>query len=320
MRLDAIVPVQLRADLYDVKRNPHPQIHPARRRTKVCLALLLAAGLPIASPAQQAEVEKAPPRQEAGEEPVRKVAVVDPKLFEAPSSPDDSLVLRNTNGQEVRAHLLSAHGDSVRIRRTEDSREFMVPISTFDDFTIERIRSWIDSDPHALTYTLSISATRNLVGSSQFTTAGKDYKTSDWSYRITISNLTRNDLTGAQVEYRIVYDDQVEFVRTAVSPGKGRNQQEGQAIDLPDMSFNDQIEFETPSLTLQTYKYEPPRAEREYARDTVKGIWIRVIKGGEIIGEYQSNPSSMASLSWDNQNQIDIQVTNRFRDRFGSGN
>src|SRR5690606_4471751 len=146
-------------------------------------------------------------------------------------------------------------------------REFLVPISTFYDFTVERVKSWIATDPRALTYILSISATRSLVGSWQFTTAGKDYKTSDWSYRITVSNLTRNELNGAEVEYRIVYDDQVEFVRTAVGPGKGRNQQEGQTIDLPTMAFNDQVEFETPSLTLQTYKYEPPRAEREYARD-----------------------------------------------------
>jgi hypothetical protein len=236
----------------------------------------------------------------------------------APSAPDGSVTLRSAQGQEIQAHLLSAHGDSVKIRRADDSREFIVPISTFDDYTGEQIRQWMEQDVEAVEYSLSISAQKNLVDTTLFETASREFKTSKWSYRVSVANLTRNDLAGAQLEYRVIFNDQVEFVRTAVGPGKGMNQQDGQAIDLPEMAFNDAIEFDTPAVDLNTYEYSPTRGEREFAKDSIKGIWIRITKGGKVIGEYQSSPSALASVSWDNEEDVEIRITNRFRDALGS--
>jgi hypothetical protein len=62
----------------------------------------------------------------------------------------------------------------------------------------------------------------------------------------------------------------------------------------------------------------PQRGEREFSRDSVKGLWLRVTKNGEILFEYQSHPGAMASLSWDNEEKTEIRVTNRFRDQFGA--
>ncbi len=228
------------------------------------------------------------------------------------------MVLRNVTGQEIEAKLLSAHGDQVKIERVNDGRVFIVPIDTFDEYSGERIRSWIDRDPDAVDYSLAISATKNLVNSSTFLSSGRDFKFSEWSYHVTVRNQTRNTLSGAQLEFRLVFDDFVDIVKTAVGPGKGPNQQEGQLVDLPEMVFNDEIEFDTPSLVLHTYEFNPPRAPREYARDTLKGIWIRVLRNGKIIGEYKSNPSAMGGLTWDNEGKTEIRVTNRFRDQLGT--
>lgn len=280
-------------------------------------AALLLATLFCGTSVPQAQDAKETPAK-AKKEPGRKVAAVDRKLLESPSAPDGSVVLRNLSGQEIRAQLISAHGESVLIRRSDDQREFMVPLANLDEYSVGRVRNWMDSDPEAVSFSLGISATRNLVKSSEFMSSGKEYRTSEWSYRVTVTNLSRNELTGATLEYRVVYDDEVEFIKTAISPGKGKHQQEGQSVELPAMSYNDQIDFDTPVTPMQTYEYIPTRGEKEYFRDQIKGIWIRVLRNGEVIGEYQSSPAQMGSLSWDNEDELEIRVTNRFRDQFAA--
>lgn len=258
----------------------------------------------------------------AQKKPTIKLASIDREKMKSPSAfttTPGTYTLRDLEGRELEAYLLSANGDTVKIKRADDEREFDVPIAMFDSSSNEQIREWMDEVPGAVSYAVGISAQRLLVSSNDFTTGGKTIKTAKWSYRVTIANQTRNDLADAQVEYRIIFDDNVEFVRIAVGPGKGENQQDGQAIDLPDMVFNDEVEFDTPPLDLHTYEYVPTAkgAEREFAKDDIKGIWIRVTRKGELIGEYKSNEASMGSLSWDNEEEIEITVRNKFRDSFG---
>lgn len=329
MRLNAIVRVREWADLFTVmKRTPLlPSLALPLAGAAILLTSLLA-GTPAVR-AQEAPVKEPAPKvkklgvdkesaSEGPAEPVRKVAAVDPALLSAPSASDESVLLRNLAGQEIRAELISAHGDSVLVRRAEDRREFLVPLANLDEYSVGRVRNWMDSDPQAVSFSLSINTTRNLVKTSDFMTSGKEYKTAEWSYRVTVTNQSRNELTGATLEYRIIYDDAVEFAKSVVNPGKGRNQQEGQAVELPTMAYNDQIDFDTPAVAMQTYKFVPSRGEKEYFRDQIKGIWIRVIRHGEVIGEYQSSPAQMGSLFWDNENELEIRVTNRFRDQFST--
>ena len=292
-----------------MKRNPHP----------VHLSVAITAGLALASilaggPCRSANAEEK-------KNPVRKavaVVAVDKRILHAPSTADGSVTLRNVDGQEIQARLLSVIGDSVRIQRVDDQREFVVPVASFDEYTAAQIHQWMDRDPGAVDYSLSISTEKNLVDSSSFETGGRELKTSKWSYRVSVANLSRNALNGARIEYRVIFDDEVEFARAAVGPGKGGNQQDGQAVDLPDMAFNDEVEFETPPVDLNTYEYAPSRGEREYAKDSIKGIWIRITRNGKVIAEYQSSPSMMASLSWDNEDDVEIRITNQFRDALGS--
>ena len=312
MRLNAIVRGGFRADLSPVKRKPHPPIHangscPARQWILPALVLLV----PFWAQAQAVDPAK--------KEQTRKVAAVDPKALHAPSAPDAVMTLRSVAGQELEAKLISATGENVTIERVGDGRQFVVPIANLDNYSGERVRQWMERAPGAVAFNFAVTATKTLVDSSTFMTAGRDLKTADWSYRVKVTNLTRNLLTGAQLEYRIVYDDEVEFAKTVVSPGKGANQQDGQLVDLPEMHFNDEIEFDTPPLQLQTYEYVPTRGEREYSRDSIKGIWVRIVKNGVVLFEYQSHPATMASLSWDNEDKLEIRVTNQFRERFATG-
>lgn len=246
-----------------------------------------------------------------------KVASVDPDLLKSRGMPDPGWTLRDEEGREIQAMLLSAHGDIVKIQRIDNEQEFDVPISMFDSETEGRIRYWIKEDPEAVDYSLAISTSRDLVDSTTTELSGRSFKKSEWSYHVTIHNETRNELNDAVVEYQIIYDDNVSFVRTQATPGKGTNQRDGRAVDLPMMEFNDEIEFKTPSIETETYEYVPNKGDREYLKDEIKGIWIRVIRHDEIIAEFRSNEAAMASKSWDDEEEVEITITNRFKESFG---
>ena len=272
-------------------------IHPS-------ISLLLLSALLTAGTAVSQEKKKKPETVE--------MAAVTPAQVRSQAAPEGWL-LRDEEGREIQANLISVSGDNVLIQRVEDDREFNVPISTFDSRSENVIRQWMYRDPDAIEYSLEIKADKDLVESTSFKIAGREFTTNKWSYTVSIANHSRNDLSDAEVEYRIVYDDQVGFSRTSVMPGAGDGQQEGDEVDLPHMAFNDELEFDTPALETQTYEYVPTKGEREFHKDTVKGIWVRITRRGEVIAEYQSNEAAMGSLSWDNESHEEI----KFRRTFG---
>lgn len=245
-----------------------------------------------------------------------KVAAVDSKVLHPRFEENLPWTLRDDEGREIEAILLSAHGETVKIKRVDDEREFDVPISMFDLQTENRIRNWIDRDPEAVNYNLDITATKELVGTDEFDMAGRSLRTSKWAYRITVANQSRNDLSDASVEYRIVYDDNIAFARTSAIPGKGKARQDGQAVELPEMNFNDEIEFTTPFIETHTYEYKAVKGPRDFAKDEIKGVWIRILRRGEVISEFKTNESVMNGYDWDNEDEIEIKVTNKFRDSF----
>lgn len=251
-----------------------------------------------------------------------KIASIDPETIRSRSIPrfveeqDDGFTLRDQTGREMQAHLVSAHGETVKIQRVDDEKEFDVPIAMFDSETKDMIENWIDNDPAAVAYSLELTATRELLDSSSYSLAGRDFKTSKWAFKVALSNRTRNELRDAQIEYRIVFDDNVTISRTTAIPGKGANQQDGQSVDLPPIAFNDEVEFLTPPVETDSYEYKPNRGERDFLKDEVKGIWLRVVRHDEVIAEYKSNAPAMSGISWDNEDEVKITITNKFRDSF----
>lgn len=280
------------------------------RPVLISLTALLFAGVGFAqtpTPAPAPAAPKAPPKKLAA---VKKDEA-DALKLPVQDNLDAELKLKSLDGREVNARLISAQGEMIRIQRLDDDRRFDIPLSTLDSFSAERVRNWMDRSPTAIQYLLDISTTKRSVDSGKFYTAGRTLEYCDWTYDIKITNRTRNDLNDASVEYRVVYDDDVDIVRTAVAPGKGSNQQEGEAVTLPVLSYNGRAEFATPPVRLHSFKYEMVRQRKEFERDRIVGIWVRVVRKGEIIGEYKSYPAVMENLVWDGA--TDVQIVDPFK-------
>jgi hypothetical protein len=224
--------------------------------------------------------------------------------------------LFNRDGRYLDGQLVSIAGNIVTVKRLADERHFEIPLDSLDEVSTRRVTAWMEQDPDAVDFSIGITAKKRQAESNTFESLGRVLKTSRWVYDVSITNQSRNELSDAEVEYRIIFNDEVEFVKTAMYPGKGANQQDGQAVKLPPMAFNGRAEFSTPPIEMHTYEYVPLRGEKEYFRDQVVGIWVRVLRQGKVIAEFQSNAASMHNLAWDGDEEIDIVVRDSFRDQF----
>lgn len=224
--------------------------------------------------------------------------------------------LFSRDGRHLDARLISMSGPTVTVERLSDHRQFSIPVDSLDAPSVKRVESWVERDPEAIDFSLQISAKKRLVETDTFESQGRTLKTTSWVYDIVLANQSRNDLSDAEVEYRIIYNDDVEFVKSAMYPGKGNGQRDGEAVDLPNLPFNGRAEFTTPPIDMQAYEFVPVRGEREFFRDEITGIWVRVIRNDRVIAEYQSNPASMHKLAWEGKEGAEIKIHDSFEDQF----
>lgn len=235
-----------------------------------------------------------------------------------PNLPEHEQPVRlfSRDGRFLDARLITMSGPMVTVERLSDHRQFSIAMDTLDAPSAKRVESWMERDPEAIQFSVNITAKKRLVESDSFESQGRTLKTNSWVYDVVLANQSRNDLSGADVEYRIIYNDDVEFVKSTMYPGKGGDQRDGEAVDLPNLPFNGRAEFTTPPIDMQSYEFIPLRGERESFRDEIVGIWVRVIRNDRVIAEFQSNPASMRNLSWEGKKDAVIKIRDSFEDQF----
>lgn len=227
--------------------------------------------------------------------------------------------LFSKDGRFFDARVLSATHEQVTVQRLNDSRTFDVAMAALDDASVRHLEAWMDRGQVAESYSIDFEVKKRLLESDSFDSVGRNFKKLKWGYDVVLTNQSRGELRDAELEYQIVYDDEVEFVRTSAYPGNGKNQREERSVSLPPLNFNGRAEFTTPAVEMQTYEYAPLRGDREYRRDEIVGIWIRILKNDEIVAEFQSHPAAMQSLTWDGEEEIEIVVKDSFQDQFTNG-
>lgn len=303
---------------------------PARNRFTALATLIPVAIFFLAAPVGRSADDKAAEATKAKPKPIKLAAAkispeveaavpgADPGFDADPNLPSYLRPVRlyNRDGRYLDAKLVSVAGDMVTVKRLSDEREFEISIKALDEVSYRRVEMWMNRDPEAIDYSIGITARKRQAETRSFESMGRIMKTSDWVYDVVITNQSRNELKDAEVEYRVVFNDEVEFVKTAVYPGEGDDRQDGQAYELPELTFNGRAEFSTPAIAMHTYEYVPSRGAKEYFRDQVVGIWVRVLRQGKVIAEYQSNPTAMSKLAWDGDKDEEVRIRDSFKEQF----
>jgi hypothetical protein len=152
----------------------------------------------------------------------------------------------------------------------------------------------------ALDKNLEIAAARKMAGGDIKNKVGEAgsplIRKTDLIYTITVSNNSLKDMPAMEMKYMIFLEREklgskqsgLQRIKgsSAIEPLKSRQKQ---AIDTQD-------------FTLSAEKLAPgwyyPGGGKTNTRESVKGIWVRVYQGGELVNEYISPSSLSAKEQW----------------------
>ena len=115
-----------------------------------------------------------------------------------------------------------------------------------------------------------------------------------YQYTVKVTNKSFAPLAGLSAQYRIFIRD--DSGKGALSQQKLKRQ--AFAATVPDLSNSGDYTFETEAVKLQKATLDGDRywvnGNRNKSQDKVAGVWIRVLQGDKVVGEY-INPSTLAA-------------------------
>lgn len=113
-------------------------------------------------------------------------------------------------------------------------------------------------------------------------------------YTVKLTNKSFAPASGLTAQYRIFIRD--DSGKGAVSQQKLKRQ--AFSATIPDMANNGTYSFDTESVKLQSSMlqggYYYLNGNRNQSSDRLAGVWIRILQGDKIVGEY-INPSTLAA-------------------------
>ena len=115
-----------------------------------------------------------------------------------------------------------------------------------------------------------------------------------FQYNVKLANDSFAAVNGLSAQYRIFIRD--DSGKGAISQQKLKRQEFSTAI--PDMPNGGKYAFDTEPVTLEKSTLDGSRyyinGSRNRSEDTVAGVWIRILQGDKVVGEY-INPSTLAA-------------------------
>lgn len=149
------------------------------------------------------------------------------------------------------------------------------------------------------TITLDIHAEKKCLDKEKKKANNATVTTEKWVYEVAIKNGSFRDLAGLTVEYRMFMKD--DSVRTKSTKIPLRKQEGTTLIDalanLAVFKFQTEVmEIET-SLLDSGWTYKDKGSKRQ-SKDSLYGIWLRVMKDGQMVAEFVNPPALKDKEKW----------------------
>ncbi len=127
---------------------------------------------------------------------------------------------------------------------------------------------------------------------------GVSVKDEKWSYAVTVVNKSFKDVPGFQIKY--VVFSKPDNAGKAVKPGQVDLERHAGTATIGALRNNDQTTFYTEPVELRTVQldsgWEWKSGSDTYARGALRGIWIRVYIGDQLVAEFK-NPANLADVT-----------------------
>jgi hypothetical protein len=200
----------------------------------------------------------------------------------------EMLTLTDKQGRSIQADVISVENETAKIKRS-DGQTFDLPLSNLSESDQRKLRAWAKANPPKLgpdaimlEFSRAKFSTEKESQSGGAVTAYKD----PWGYSLTLTNRTKNELTGIRAEYILfVKQDNSSNYRDKES-GFRRVKHTTKPDAIP---LHGKINFRTETVPSYRYVLAPGwvwgSGGSKPIKDTLHGMWLRIYVGNELIIE-----------------------------------
>jgi uncharacterized protein affecting Mg2+/Co2+ transport len=116
-----------------------------------------------------------------------------------------------------------------------------------------------------------------------------------WGYKVTIENKAFAPVSGLEVQYRqFKFDDQLKGSQLVGVAG---------ATNLPALNTGQKFTFETTPVEIERFELRPgwvwTDESKQKVKDRLAGLWLRVLRDGEVVFEWQNPPDLKTNAKWE---------------------
>ncbi|MDQ6623652.1 MAG: hypothetical protein M3Y86_09235 [Verrucomicrobiota bacterium] len=118
-----------------------------------------------------------------------------------------------------------------------------------------------------------------------------------WGYKVTLENKSFSAATGLEVQYRqFKLNDKVVGGTNLVASGG--------STKIDTLRTGEKTTFETTPVEMERFALRPgwvfsSDEAKEKTKDRMAGLWLRVLRDGELVFEWQSSPELKQSATWE---------------------
>jgi hypothetical protein len=116
-----------------------------------------------------------------------------------------------------------------------------------------------------------------------------------WAYKVTMENKSFAAVSGLEVQYRqFKFDDQLKGSKLVGVGG---------TATMTSLNTGQKFSFETTPLEIERFELRPgwvwTDESKARVKDRLAGIWLRVMRDGEVVFEWQNPPDLKNRARWD---------------------
>lgn len=204
-------------------------------------------------------------------------------------------VFTDTQGRTLKADLLEAGEETIRVRR-DDGSLFNIPIDTLSQADRDYITDWLDAQITAAATRMRINVSKFKDTISKSEGISTKYRTEAAGYLISLFNESMTVLDGLRIDYRIYMVRQ--RVYSATDPRESRSG----TIPVEPIDRKSKIDVKTTTLTLERSRLKSDwyylDSNKRGSADQLDGIWLRVYRGKTLVAEYVTS-EDLKRENWD---------------------
>jgi hypothetical protein len=209
-------------------------------------------------------------------------------------------IFKNAAGKELLAEAVSHDGSGSVQLKLSDGKLVQVKSSSLSPDDQKYLEEWMKANPPKVNYQFEIKASPKKVSGTRSNVGGyKNVKNELWTYEVSISNRSRQTVSGLKADFRVFVIDAADG-RFAKSEGTTEGFVSGSAAFKKELRFNEAFEFTTGETKIDKVTYDWYSSRDESYKDALRGLMIRIKDAaGNVVYEYVSSNVSLKGKTWD---------------------